>query len=156
MRICLQSWPLFPTSWCRTLWYAYDGMRVIFFVEENEHAKHRVWLPVSTKLRLSSPRTTIDTSAGANACRTPNYWTASCGKMSVYRGTLYSRRSVLGPSENLKDRLGFCSQRLSSLVCMDLLESTNCENKIQIVAIQYSPNSRIASPTVCQLLVRNL
>ena len=41
--------------------------------------------------------------------------------MSVYKGTSSSRRSVLGPNENLKEQLSFCRHYLSSLVFVHLM-----------------------------------
>ena len=51
--------------------------------------------------------------------------------MSVCRGALGSRQSVLGPNEILKERLSFCRHYLSSLVLVDLMGSANGEIKIQ-------------------------
>ena len=66
--------------------------------------------------------------------RTSNYWIASGEKTSVYRGTLGSPRSVLGPNEILKEQLSFCRHYLSSLVFVNLVGSTvggisNCQKE---------------------------
>ena len=56
--------------------------------------------------------------------RTSNYWIASWAKTSVFRGTSGFQRSILGPTEILKEHLSFCRHHLSSLMFVDLLEST--------------------------------
>ena len=86
----------------------------------------------------------------------PNYWIASGEKVGVYRGTLHSRRSVLGPNRCLKEQLSFCRHYLSSLVFVDLMGSSKCEIEIQIVAIKYYRNSIITGPTVCMYLFTTL
>ena len=71
-------------------------------------------------------------------------------KPSVYRGTLISRRSVLGPREILKEQLCFCRHYLSSLVFVDLLrsvycaeEKTNCGEIELLAVIRYTSKLRM-------------
>ena len=73
----------------------------------------------------------------SDVCIILKYGRTSGKKSSVYRGTLGSRRSVLGQNETLKEQLSFCRHYLSALLLIDLLGSANCEINIQIVAIQY-------------------
>ena len=69
--------------------------------------------------------------------RTSNYWIALDEKTSVYRGTQGSGRSVWGPDENLKEFLSSCRSHLVSLAIFNLMLSTNCEIKTQILVIKY-------------------
>ena len=80
--------------------------------------------------------------------RTATFWIVWGEKTSVYRGTLHTRRSVLGPNGILIEQLRFCRHYLSSLVFVDLLESENCEIEIQIVAIPCWRNSIFLGPMV--------
>ena len=68
--------------------------------------------------------------------------------MSVYRGTWGSRRFACGPNEDLKERLSSCRYYLASLMIFNLMWSTNCEMKVQIVVILNWWSSIITGPMV--------